>query len=174
MPDFDPETVKATLEQAREDVGAEMDRAQALDAKLTSVAGFSGVSLSISGAVGAGVVVNGDLPTCWAAAVGVLLVVAIALLLGAVVVCFSGLSPKDYHGLPESVATARVRPDRLRKPVLDTLAVFASTYYTRLLPEARKANNAKVDAARAVYRLVALGFGALGLGVVVAVVGAVA
>jgi hypothetical protein len=54
---FEFETVKATLECARADVDAEDDRMKVLDSKLSTLAAFSGLSVSISASIGANVLV---------------------------------------------------------------------------------------------------------------------
>ena len=51
-PGYDLETVRATLEACTHDLSEEDDRMKTIDSKLTQLAAFSGVSISISGAVG--------------------------------------------------------------------------------------------------------------------------
>src|SRR4051794_10464683 len=85
------ETVKATVEAARSDVLFESERMKTLDNKLVSIAAFSGVSLSVSGSVGASVVANGSLSLGFTIALGATLTVAVLLLLIAVLCCFAGL-----------------------------------------------------------------------------------
>jgi hypothetical protein len=85
------EAVEATLDAARADMLAERERTDALDGKLTSIAAFSGLSLSISGSVGATVVAGGKLNTGFTIALDSVLGVAAGLFLASVIVCFSAL-----------------------------------------------------------------------------------
>jgi hypothetical protein len=67
---FQLETVKATLDCARADVDFEDDRMKVLDGKLSTLATFSGLSVSISASLGANVLVAGKLCTGFTIALG--------------------------------------------------------------------------------------------------------
>jgi hypothetical protein len=59
---FHLDSVQAVADAARADVDAQVARARALDAKLSTIAAFCGVSISVSGALGASVVLSHRLP----------------------------------------------------------------------------------------------------------------
>src|SRR4051812_41156837 len=124
------ETAKATLECARGDALEEMDRMKVLDAKLTNIAAFSGVSISISGSIGGSVLAANRLSLGFSIALGGTLTVAGVVLLSAVAACFAGLAPKNYKGISEDAAQDRVKRGRLRKEPAEAIAIMASTYYT--------------------------------------------
>ena len=166
------ETAKATLESACADVEAEMDRARSLDLKLTQIAAFSGLTLSISGSLGGSVLAAGRLPTCFELAAGIALGSGVAVLFLAVGSCFYGLFPKGYEGISLSVARDRVRPSRLSLEPAEAIGRLASTYYTAILPPARLANVAKVTATKMAYRLVAAGLFAVVVGLLLVIIGA--
>jgi hypothetical protein len=170
---FEFETVKATLECARADVEAEDDRMKVLDSKLSTLAAFSALSVSISASIGANVLVAGKLCTGITIALGVTLTVAVLMLLLTTLTAFRGLRPKPYRGITMDVAKARVTPRRLATEPGKALAVLASTYYTDILPAARAANDAKLDRVRGAFRYAALGLIALVTAVVLTALGAV-
>lgn len=167
------ETVKATLECARADVDAEDDRMKVLDSKLSTLAAFSGLSVSISASIGANVLVTGTLCTGFTIALGATLTFAVLMLLMTTLTAFSGLRPKPYRGITMEVAEARVTPRRLATEPGQALAVLASTYYTDILPATRVANDAKLDCVRGAFRYAALGLIALVAAVVLTALGAV-
>jgi hypothetical protein len=167
------ETVKAILASAQADYSDEVHRAGVLDTKLANLAGFAGVSLSISAVVGGSVVVGGALRPGFLIAVGGCLAAAAILLLATVVASFLRLSPQDYPGLAEQAGRDRVTERRLTQDPGEALTNIAATYYLNLLPEHRALNLKKARRLRAAYLLVALGFGALTLALLTAVVGAV-
>jgi len=172
--DWDIDTLKATLDVAQRDLDAENDRMKVLDSKLSSLATFSGLTLSVTATLGANVVVAGRLCQAFTVALGAVLVLAaLALLLG-VFSCFRGLRPKEYRGITLKAAASRVTPTRLGLPPQEALPVLAATYYTDLLPAARAANNVKLDRVVDAFRWTRLGLGLLVGALVLAVVGAVA
>lgn len=170
---FQFETVRATLECARADVEAEDDRMKVLDAKLSNLATFSGLSVSISASLGANVLVAGKLCIGFTIALGIVLTFAVSMLLATALVAFRGLRPKQYKGITMDVARARVTPRRLARDPGEALAVLASTYYTDILPAARAANNVKLDRVRSAFRYAAVGLIALVGAVVLTAIGAV-
>jgi len=173
MSDRNLETIKATLSSAQADYSDEVQRAAGLDTKLANLAGFAGVSLSISGSVGGSIVVADDLPLGFSIAVGACLVVAVVLLLATVVASFLRLSPQDYPDLSEQAAQDRVTEPRLTQDPTEALTNIAATYYMNLLPGHRAINLEKAQRLRKAYVLVALGFGAITLALITVVVGAV-
>jgi hypothetical protein len=154
------ETAKATLETARAEAEEEIDRMKVLDGKLSNVAAFSGVSLSVSGALGANVIASGRLEGSFEVAIGIALAAAVALLLAGVVSCFHGLTPKDFSGITPAAAAERVWPSSLRREPSEALAKIASTYATDILPQARWTNKKKVAATKRAFWLVGLGLAA--------------
>jgi len=167
------ETVKATLDNARADYRDELDRTTALDSKLTNLAGFAGVSLSISGSVGSSVVLAGHLSLGFTIAVGACLATAVVFLLATVIACFIWLAPQNYPGLAERGSRGRLDEDRLSQDPSEALVNLAATYYLELLPKYRAINLEKANDLRRAYVLVSVGFSAIALALVVAVVGAV-
>lgn len=170
---FQLETIKATLECARADVEMEDDRMKVLDTKLSTLASFSGLSVSISASLGTNVLVAGKLCTGLTIALGITLTFAVSMLLATALTAFLGLRPKQYRGITMEVARSRVTPRRLAGEPGEALAVLASTYYTDILPAARAANNVKLDRVRAAFRYAALGLTALVAAVVLTALGAV-
>ena len=144
-----------------------------LDAKLSTLASFSGLSVSISASLGANVLVAGRLCTGFTIALGITLTFAVSMLLATALMAFLGLRPKQYRGITMEVAKARVTPRRLAREPGGALAVLASTYYTDILPAARAANNVKLDRVRAAFRYAALGLIALVASVVLTALGAI-
>jgi hypothetical protein len=164
---------KATLECARADVDYELDRARALDSKLTGIASFSGLALSIGAGVGASVVVSGHLTLGFTIALGAVLSAASLLLLSAAVVALWGLSPKGFQGISLKAGEDRVSDERLSGNVAHAIGELAATYYVGMLPEARDTNAVKVRRARHAYVLVGMGLGGLVVGVILSTVAAV-
>jgi hypothetical protein len=171
-PSRDLDTVKATLDCTRADVEEEMDRMKVLDSKLSNVASFAGVSLSVSGAVGANVVSANVFPLGFTIALGAVLATAVLLLAIGVTVCFSGLMPKDYRGISLDAASQRVTPTQLRRPATEAIPNLASTYATVVLPQARATNSKKVAATKRAFALVAAGLFGVVLALVLTVVAA--
>jgi hypothetical protein len=93
-PTYNLQTVQATLEACTHDLSEEDDRMKTMDGKLTQLAAFSGVSISISGSVGGSVLAAGHLRHGFLIALGTCVGVAACLLLAAVVIAFRALSPK--------------------------------------------------------------------------------
>jgi hypothetical protein len=83
------DTARATLDCARADVDEETDRMKVLDGKLTNIAAFSGLALSIGGAVGSSVVVSGRLGLGFTIALGAVLSIAVSLLLARAILALS-------------------------------------------------------------------------------------
>ncbi len=168
-----PAIAKATLECARADVDYELDRARALDSKLTGIASFSGLALSIGASVGASVVVSGRLTLGFTIALGAVLSVASLLLLSAAVVALWALSPKDYQGISLRAGEDRVSDERLSGNVAHAIGDLAATYYVRMLPEARDTNAVKARRAHHAYRFVGAGLAGLVLSLILTTVAAV-
>lgn len=171
-PQFELETVKATLECARADIDEETDRMKVLDQKLTSIGAFSGIALSIGGSVGSSVVVAGELSQGFTIALGSVLGVALVLLLAGAVIALRGLMPKDYAGTSLKASADRLTKRRLSMQPEAAIARLAATYRD-LLPQARATNKLKVTAVRRAYVLVGFGLGGLALGLILSTVGAV-
>lgn len=163
----------ATLECARADVDYELDRSRSLDSKLTSIASFSGLALSIGAGVGASIVVSGELSLGFTIALGSLLSLASLLLLAAAVVALWGLTPKPFQGIALQAGKERVSDDRLSDNVAHAIGELAATYYVGMLPEARGTNATKVRRARHAYWLVGAGLGGLVLSLILTTVAAV-
>lgn len=169
---FPLETVKATLECARSDIAEETDRMKVLDHKLTSIAAFSGIALSVGSGVGSSTVVGGSLSLGFTVALGAVLSVAVILLLIGAVIALRGLNPKGYEGITLEAFNDRLNKPRMRMDPSDAIARMAATYRPHL-KQARDSNAAKVKSIKWAYRLVGAGLGLLALGLVLASVGAV-
>jgi hypothetical protein len=167
------EIAVATLECARSDFDYELDRARSLDSKLTGIASFSGLALSIGAGVGASIVVSGDLSLGFTIALGSMLSVASLLLLAAAVVALWGLTPKTFQSISLKAGEDRVSDKRLSGNVAHAIGELAATYYVRMLPEARKTNAVKARRARHAYRLVGAGLAGLVLSLILTTVAAV-
>lgn len=166
------ETAKATLEAARADSEDERDRMKVLDSKLTNLAAFSGVSLSITSSLGASVIAADRVPLGFQIALGSLLLASAVLLLVGVVVCFRNLTPKLYLGIEVDDAKARLTPQQLKRSLELALAKFAATRVAEL-ERARAVNKTKAEAATRAFSSVAVGFSGLILAIPVTVVGTV-
>ena len=147
---------------------------EVLDGKLSMLATFSGLSVSISASLGANVLVSGHLETGITIALGVALAFAAIMLLLATLAAFRGLRPKEYKGITLDVASARVTPRRLRVSPAEAMAKLASTYYTEMLPAARAANGVKLDKVVEAFKYARLGLLGLIIAVVLTAVGSVA
>jgi hypothetical protein len=169
---LDAETAASTLDCARFDVAAEDDRAKVLDSKLTSLAAFAGLSLSISASVGGSAVAGGKLSEGFTVAVGLGLVVSAVLLLLAVRKCFTGLRLKNFESISQEAADERVSAPRLSLEPAIARANLAATYYKRILPAARTANAMKVSSVRCAYDFVGAGLTALVVTLCLTVLGA--
>ena len=143
-----------------------------IDGKLTNLAAFSGISISISGGVGGSVLTAGRLELGFAIALGASIAVAATLLLCGVVTAFRGLSPQGYDGVDEPSVEARVEQVSLERAADEAWATFASTLIVHLV-SARTANDAKAEATTRAFRLVGAGFSILVLAIVVTAVGSV-
>ena len=161
VPPMDLESVKATLEAARADVDAERDRTDSLDRKLTNIAAFAGLSLSISGAVGGTVLAAGRLNPGFTIALGSVLSLAAVLFLASVIACFVGLAPKPYEGIADRGARKRISRKRLERPPEEVLRILANTYYLKFLPQARQSNHTKVRRVKIAFWFVGGGFAIL-------------
>jgi hypothetical protein len=151
VPQLNADTAASILDSAKFDVAAEDDGTKVLDSKLTSIAAFSGVSLSISGSVGANVLASGNLRDGFVIFGGAGLVVAASLFLFVVLKCFSGLRPKNFEQISQTAAAERVGAERLGEEPAAARARLATTYYLNILPKAREANEEKLDAVHGAY-----------------------
>jgi hypothetical protein len=167
-----PGTAQATYQACARDLSSEEDRLRILDGKLTNLAAFSALSISISGGVGGSVIAGGRLALGFAIALGAVIGLAAVLLLLGVIAAFRGLSPKDFEGVTEGDAEARLTQGALERPPDEAWATFASTVVAQLV-SARAANDKKAEAVTTVFRLVGCGFGVLVLAVLLTAVGAV-
>ena len=168
----DLETAKATLAACEWDLEREEDRMRGLDAKLTQLATFAGVSISISGGLGASVLASAKLALGFLIALGACIAVAASLLLAAVITAFRALAPKLYRGVDEASVVARTTPNALKRRPEDAIAVVAASRRD-VLVAARGINDRKAIWATRVFILVGFAFGALVLGLVVTAVGSV-
>jgi hypothetical protein len=169
---YELETAKATLGACEWDLEREEDRMRGLDAKLTQLATFSGVSISISGGLGASVLAASKLELGFLIALGACIAVAASLLLSAVIVAFRALAPKTYIGVDEGAVAARTTPNALKRPPAETVAGFAASR-REVLVTARGINDRKATSATRVFLLVGMAFAALVAGLVVTAVGSV-
>jgi len=170
---MNPETAQAILDCAKADVVAEDDRMKVLDDKLSTLATFSGLSVSISASLGANVLVARELDVGFTIALGVTLTAAVVMLLLTTLTAFRGLRPKEYRGLTLDSAKSRVTPRRLRADPAEAMAVLAATYYTDILPAARSANNVKLEKVGDAFRYARIGLIGLVVAVVLTATGAV-
>lgn len=143
-----------------------------IDAKLTQLAAFSGVSISISGGLGAGVLASGRLDLAFLIALGASISLAASLLLTAVVTAFRALSPKLYRGVDEAAVAERTTGNSLKRKPEDAIATFAGSRRD-VLHVARGINDRKAEAATRAFVLVGLAFAALVLSLITTAVGSV-
>ena len=167
------ETVKAALDSARHDLEDEQERTRALDGKLSQIAAFSGVSISITGAVGGSVVASGKLSAGFTIALGSVLGSSALLLLGGAVIAFRGLSPKKFAGVSEKAARKRLSSKRLGQNPDVALPRIAATY-VEALTKARRVNGDKATAVSRAYGVIGFGFAGVVAALLVVVVGSVA
>jgi hypothetical protein len=116
-----------------------------IDGKLTQLAAFSGVSISISGAIGGSVLAAQHLPAAFLIALGACLGLAALWLLAGVILAFRALAPKLYEGTDEREVIARTTPNTLRSDPATVIATFAGTHRD-VLVAARKINDQKASA----------------------------
>jgi hypothetical protein len=171
-PKYSLETVKATLEACTHDLSEESDRMKTIDSKLTQLAAFSGVSISISGAVGGSVLAAGHLPHGFLIALGACIGLAASLLLATVVIAFVALSPKRYRGIDPVAVVRRTKPEELARAPTDAIAFIAAGRRDMFLT-ARAVNDKKATAATRTFVCAGLGFGFLVLGLLITAVGSV-
>jgi len=171
-PKYNLQTVQATLEACTHDLADEDDRMRTIDSKLTQLAAFSGVSISISGSVGGSVLAAGRLPHGFLIALGSCIGLAAVFLLTTVVLAFRALSPKLYHGIEESVVVERTTPDAMNREPSEAIAWIAAGRRNVLI-EARKINDKKANAATRTFVCAGIGFGLLVAGLLVTAVGTV-
>lgn len=143
-----------------------------IDGKLTQLAAFSGVSISISGGLGGSVLAAQSLDLGFAIALGASIAIAAILLLIAVVSAFAALSPKKYQGVDENAVIERTTPNSLNRETSHALATYAASRRDALIA-ARKINDQKARATGRTFWFVALGFGMLVIALLVAAVGSV-
>jgi hypothetical protein len=169
---YDPDTARATLEACTHDLDREEDRMRTIDGKLTQLAAFSGVSISISGGLGGSVLAEQRLPLGFAIALGASIAAAAFFLLAAVILAFRALSPKKYQGVDETAVIERTTPTSLNRELSEALATFAGSRREALLA-ARAINDQKAEATIRTFWCVALGFLMLVSALLVAAVGSV-
>lgn len=171
-PTYNLQTAQATLEACTHDLSEEDDRMKTMDGKLTQLAAFSGVSISISGSVGGSVLAGGHLKHGFLIALGACIGVAACLLLGAVVIAFRALSPKWYRGIDESAPVLRTKPEALqREPALAIAEIAAGR--RDIFLAARQVNDKKAKATTRTFVCAGLGFGLLVAGLLITAVGSV-
>jgi hypothetical protein len=169
---YNLQTVMATLEACTHDLSEEDDRMQTIDGKLTQLAAFAGVSISISGGLGGSVLVAGHLPQGFRIALGACVGLAASFLLAAVIIAFRALSPKLYRGIDENTPKQRTKPEALaREPEL-TIAEIAAGRRDIFLT-ARSVNDRKARATTRTFVCAGLGFGFLVIGLITIAVGSV-
>lgn len=171
-PPYDLETVKATLEACTHDLSEEDDRMKTIDGKLTQLAAFSGVSISISGGLGGSVLASGHLKHGFLIALGACIGIAACFLLTAVVVAFRALSPKFYRGIDESAPVMRTTAEALRREPSEAIAQIAAGRRDIFLA-ARRVNDHKARATVRTFVCAGLGFGFLVVGLLITAVGSV-
>ena len=169
---FNLETLKATLDACTHDLDQEQDRLRSIDAKLSQLAAFSGVSISISATVGGSVLAAGRLSLGFLIALGASITLAAAFLLFAVITAFRGLAPKLYIGPTEEAITARTTGDALRREPEDVMATFVGSRRD-VLVHARAINDGKARATTKTFIFAGTGFALIVLAVVVTAVGSV-
>lgn len=170
--DINAETARVVLDACIDDLDREEARMATIDGKLTQLAAFSGVSISISAGVGGSVVAADRLRLGFLIALGACLVSAAVLLLLAIVRAFSALSPKLYKGVDDQAVIDRTRPSALRGTPESMLAQLAGSRRD-MLQDARIVNDQKADSASAAFLLVGLGFASIVAALLVIAVGAV-
>jgi hypothetical protein len=172
QPIYNLATAEATLEACTHDLAQEDERMKTIDGKLSQLAAFCGVSISIVGGVGGTVLAKGSLPHGFSIALGASVGVAAVFLLATVVFAFRALSPKLYRGIDESAVEARTTPDALNREPSDAIAVIAAGRRD-VFKTARNVNDKKAEQAIRLYICAGLGFGFLVVGVLIVAVGSV-
>jgi len=167
-----PGTAHATYTACARDLASEEDRLRILDGKLTNLAAFSGVSISISGGVGGSVLAGGKLSLGFSIALGASIAIAAGLLLAGVIAAFVGLRPKDYEGITEDEAEARLLQESLERSSDEVWARFAATIVANMI-SAREANDRKAGAVTRAFHLVGGGFSVLVVAILITAVGSV-
>ena len=165
-------TAEAVLEACVWDLEAEEARMRTIDGKLTQLAAFSGVSISISGAIGGSVLAAQHLPAAFLIALGACLGLAALWLLAGVILAFRALAPKLYEGTDEREVIARTTPNTLRSNAASVIATFAGTRRDVLIA-ARKINDQKAKATTTAVICVVVGASFLVAGLLVTAVGSV-
>jgi len=143
-----------------------------IDSKLTQLAAFAGVSISISGSVGGSVLAAGRLSPGFLIALGSCLALGVSLLLAAVISAFRALSPKAYQGIDEEAVADRVTKEALARPPDQAIATFAGSRRDVLF-KARSIIDGKADAAIRTFIWAGCGFVMIVLGLLVTAVGSV-
>jgi hypothetical protein len=169
---YNVETARAALEACSHDLDREEDRMRTLEGKLTQLAAFSGVSISISGGLGGTVLAGSDLQLGLQIALGTSIALAALALLAAVVVAFVALSPKLYLGVDEQAVIRRTTPESLNREPSEAIATYAASRRDALL-SARKINDRKARATTRTFALVAIGFSMLVVSLLIVAVGSV-
>ncbi len=143
-----------------------------LEGKLTQLAAFSGVSISISGGLGGTVLAGSNLQLGFQIALGTAIALAALALLGGVVIAFLALSPKLYLGVDEAAVIQRTTPESLNREPSEAFATYAASRRDTLLT-ARKINDRKARATTRTFGLVAAGFSMLVVSVLIVAIGSV-
>jgi hypothetical protein len=171
-PTYNLQTAQAVLEACTHDLSEEDDRMKTMDGKLTQLAAFSGVSISISGSVGGSVLAAGHLKHGFLIALGSCIGVAACLLLAAVVIAFRALSPKWYRGIDESAPVMRTTPEALLRDPSVAIAQIAAGRRDIFLT-ARRVNDKKAKATVRTFVCAGLGFAFLVAGLLITAIGSV-
>lgn len=170
---LDPETVRAVADAARADVEGQLTRARALDTKLSNVAAFCGVSLSVSSTLGVNLLLPHRLDQSFRVAAGATLIASLLCLLAAVWISFRGLKPKAFEGLAPERGERRVDREWIAQDPRQVLWTMASTNYVKLWPRAHAIAAKKAGSVTAAVRWASAGLFGVVLTVVIAVVGSV-
>jgi hypothetical protein len=169
---YNLETVRATLDACTHDLSEENDRMRTIDGKLTQLAAFSGVSITISGGLGGSVLAAGHLPRGFLIALGACIGLAACSLLAAVVIAFRALSPKLYRGIDVATVQSRTTPNALKREPSEAIAHIAAGRRDIFLAT-RAVNDEKARATTKTFVCAGLGFGLLVIGLLVTAVGSV-
>jgi hypothetical protein len=172
MASYNLSTVEATLEACTHDLAQEDDRMRIIDGKLSQLAAFCGVSISITGGVGGSVLAAGRLAQGFLIALGSCIGAAALFLLATVALAFRALSPKLYRGIDEVAVEFRTTPNALNREPSEAIAVIAAGRRDVFMT-ARAVNDKKAQMAIRLYICAVLGFGFIVLGVLVVAIGSV-
>ncbi|MEH3054253.1 MAG: hypothetical protein PGN13_09645 [Patulibacter minatonensis] len=174
MADARADAGRALYIVAAEDVAAEMDRGRALDQKLTQVATFSGLAVSLIGSVGSTLLARGNRHSGLAedsrVAAAVLLIVASTLLLASIGVAYWHIAPKKHLGIDEAEFDKRVLLTNLDEPLGLRYLTFVDRH-RRTHAQARIVNGRKATATLWAMGLVTAGMGAVVASLIVRAVG---